>query len=351
VLSRALATRFREVLGAVELHNLYGPTETTIEVMAQRTGPDGTGRARLPVGRPIPGARVYVLDAAGRPTPVGMPGEIHIGGLPVTRGYLDQAAVTAERFVPDPFERGGRLYRTGDRGRWMADGVLDFLGRADDQVKIRGHRVEPAEVAVAVSAHPSVNTAAVVPRPGPDGTPQLVAYVVSAAPSAPFDAEDLRAFLARRLPDAMVPSAFVALPALPLGPNGKLARAGLPAPAPVAAEGVHTAPRTETERRLARIWSDLLEVPAVGADAEFFTLGGHSLLATRIVARIREEFGVEVPIAELLRSGATVQSLSAVLSQALVVQSDPGELFSIVAELNNLSDAMVADLLARDDEW
>lgn len=347
-LSPALADRFHELLPSVELFNLYGPTEATIEVVGHPVRPGARPGARLPVGRPIPGARVYVLDARGRPAPVGMPGEVCIGGLPVTRGYWGRPGATAERFVPDPFEPGGRLYRTGDLGRWTVGGTLDFLGRADDQVKIRGHRIEPAEVETALAGHPAVSAVAVVPRPGPDGRLRLVAYTVPAAgEEKQADAAELRSFLSGRLPEAMIPAAFVRLPALPLGPNGKLARRALPDPEPSDASA-HAEPATETEHRLAAIWSELLDIPGVSVTDGFFELGGHSLLATRLVARIREDVGVELAVAELLRGGTTIRSLAETVERAQLDQTSPDELERLLRELDGISDEDVTGLLGDD---
>lgn len=350
-LSPALADRFHERLPSVELFNLYGPTEATIEVVGHSVRHGAHQGARLPVGRPIPGARVYVLDDRGRPTPVGMPGEVCIGGLPVTRGYWGRPGATAERFVPDPFEPGGRLYRTGDLGRWTADGTLDFLGRADDQVKIRGHRVEPAEVETALAGHPAVSAVAVVPRPGPDGRLRLVAYTVPAAgEEKTADAAELRSFLSGRLPEAMIPAAFVRLPALPLGPNGKLARRALPDPEPADAPSAHIEPATETEHRLATIWSELLDIPGVSVTDSFFELGGHSLLATRMAARIRADVGVELSVAELLRAGTTIRSLAETVERAQLDQTSPDELERLLRELDGISDEVVTGLLDAGDD-
>jgi acyl carrier protein len=216
-------------------------------------------------------------------------------------------------------------------------------------VKIRGHRVEPAEVAAVVGAHPTVGAAAVVSRPGPDGKPRLVAYVVRAAGAVIADVEELRGYVAGHLPEAMVPSFFVDLPALPHGPNGKLDRAALPDPEPADVPALYTEPRTETERLLARMWSELLELPAVSTTGGFFSLGGHSLLATRIVARIRDDFGVDLPVAEILRSGATIQSLAAMVEQLQLSQRHPDELATLVTELEGLSVEAVAELLATEE--
>ncbi|HEX5727109.1 MAG TPA: amino acid adenylation domain-containing protein, partial [Longimicrobiaceae bacterium] len=272
------------------LVNMYGPTETTVW---SATHAVEVVEGLVPIGRPIANTRVYVLDAALRPQPAGVPGELFIGGHGVARGYLGRPDLTAERFVPDAFsaEPGARLYRTGDRARWTAEGVLDYLGRLDAQVKVRGFRIEPGEIEAVLRRHPAVVECAVVARTAGAGDTRLVAYVVGAA-----EADALRAHAGRSLPDYMVPSAFVSLDALPLTPNGKLDRKALPAPELASAEDRYVAPRTPTEEVLAGIWAEVLRLERVGVEDRFFDLGGHSLLATRIVARVRVVFGVDLPL-------------------------------------------------------
>ncbi|MET8996394.1 amino acid adenylation domain-containing protein [Amycolatopsis sp. NPDC004169] len=342
-LAPSTVTRLRALVPDVAVHNLYGPTEAAIDVTAVEITPDHETRPRLPIGRPITGARLYVLDPRGAPAPVGVPGELVIGGVQVARGYLGRAALTAERFVPDPFAPGRRLYRTGDRARWTPDGLLEFLGRLDQQVKIRGVRIEPAEVEAALAGHPGVTAVAVDARPGPDGEPRLAGYLVG-VDDVPDSA--LRSFLAELLPPAAVPSAFVRLPALPTGRTGKLDRAALPEPTVVQPGG--TAPRDPVEQVLADIWAEVLGLPEVSVTSGFFELGGHSLLATRIVARIRREFGVELSAADLLGGGATVAGLAAAVRAARLEQADPDELRRALDELADLTDDEVAALLADD---
>ncbi|WP_420126162.1 amino acid adenylation domain-containing protein [Longimicrobium sp.] len=269
--------------------NAYGPTETT--VCATSASCEADGRAPS-IGRALENVRVYVLDAGGRPAPVGIPGELYVGGVGVARGYLGRPGLTAERFVPDPFggETGARLYRTGDRARWLDAGTLQFLGRTDEQVKVRGFRIEPGEIEAALRRHAGVRECVVVAREAASGGVRLVAYVAGTA-----DPGELRAHLRHSLPDYMVPGAFVVLEQLPLTPNGKIDRRALPAPDP-AAGADRAAPRTPTEEILAGLWGELLGLEGVGADDDFFALGGHSLLATRLVSRIREAFGVEMAI-------------------------------------------------------
>ena len=292
--------------GPARLLNGYGPTETVVTATAFEV-PAGWDGARVPVGRPLAGRRLYVVDGGGRLLPPGAPGELCIGGGLLARGYLGRPAATAERFVPDPFAAvpGARMYRTGDRARWRADGALDFLGRADEQVKVRGFRIEPGEVEAALGRHPDVAACAVVARDDAPGGRGLVAYVVGGA-----DGEALRAHLRHSLPAHLVPAAFVALDALPLTPNGKLDRRALPVPRVRPAEARHTAPRTPAEALLAGLWAEVLGLERVGVDDDFFALGGHSLLATRLVSRIRQAFGVELPLRALF-DAPTVSDLAA----------------------------------------
>ncbi|MEO3844295.1 amino acid adenylation domain-containing protein [Streptomyces sp. B22F1] len=278
-------------------HNMYGPTECTVDCVQARL--DAT---RTPVlGRPVPGARAYVLDAALRPVPPGVTGELYVAGTGLARGYLRRPGETALRFVADPYgPPGARMYRTGDLARPRRDGRLDFAGRADDQVKIRGHRVEPGEVEAALAAHPAVARAAVVARADQRGDTRLVGYAVPAAGEPETAA--LRAFLRTRLPAHAVPAAIVALPALPLTPSGKLDRRALPAPAPAASPGAGRAPRTPYEKALCELFAEALDLPAVGVDDDFFALGGHSLLATRLAGRIGERLAVPFGLSALLEA-------------------------------------------------
>ncbi|HXM57920.1 MAG TPA: amino acid adenylation domain-containing protein, partial [Candidatus Dormibacteraeota bacterium] len=275
--------------------NLFAPTEASIYATAHRLPP---GAAESPpVGRPIPGARVCVLDEHLRPLPAGAAGELGVGGAGVALGYLGRPGLTAERFVPDPHgPPGGRMYRTGDLGRWRADGELEFLGRLDQQVKVRGHRVELGEVEAALRAHPAVReAAAVLLRDRPGG--RLVAYWVPAPGAAAAPAE-LRAHLRTALPEPMVPAAFVALDALPLTATGKPDRLALPPPPAAAADG-YAPPATDQEAALARLWEALLGVAPVGRHDDFFELGGESLLAAQLVARARAELGLAVALRDL----------------------------------------------------
>jgi len=235
-----------------------------------------------------------VLDPQLEPAPIGVPGELLLGGDAVARGYLERPGLTAERFVPDPFGgAGGRLYRTGDRARWLPGGEVEYLGRTDEQVKIRGFRIEPGEVEAVLSDHPAVREAVVVVREDAPGDRRLVAYVV-AGESAAVTPADLRAHLKGRLPEYMVPSAVVVLESLPLTPSGKVARRALPAPEYASAETGHVAPRTPVEEVLAGIWAEVLRLERVGVHDSFFDLGGHSLLLMRLLAHVQAAFDVEI---------------------------------------------------------
>ncbi len=281
----------RECNAGTQLVNMYGITETTVHVTYRALHADDARHpGRSPIGVPIPDLRLYLLDRHGEPVPVGVAGEIYVGGAGVARGYLNREALTAERFVHDPFAGApqARMYRTGDLGRWQADGTLDYLGRNDDQVKLRGFRIELGEIEARLGGLPGVQAAAVLARgdgPGLSGDRRLVGYYTGEAQ----DAEALRAALQASLPDYMVPAAFVHLEALPLTANGKLDRRALPAPeAGAFASRAYEAPADETERTLARLWQALLGVERVGRHDHFFELGGHSLLAVKLIERMRQ---------------------------------------------------------------
>jgi acyl-coenzyme A synthetase/AMP-(fatty) acid ligase len=298
--------------GRLRLFNGYGPAEAAVYVARHLCRP-GDEKAP-PIGRPIANSRLYVLGPWSRePLPLGVPGELHAGGTPPGRGYFGRPGLTAERWVPDPFGAPrDRLYRTGDRVRWRPDGRLDFLGRIDSQVKLRGVRIEPGEVEAALARHPRVKEAVVAARPGAAGEPVLVAYVVPRLEAGDL-AADLRAFLAERLPAALVPAAFVTLPALPVTAVGKIDLGALPAPAFGVAGAVSALPRTEMERTVAAVWREVLGVEEVGVDRNFFELGGHSLLLARVHARLCEVLGKSIPMGEMF-SHPTVSALAARLS-------------------------------------
>jgi amino acid adenylation domain-containing protein len=272
------------------LLNTYGPTEATVNAIATRLDSLSLLEADdVPIGRPIANTRIYILDRHGQPVPIGVAGEIHIGGTSVTRGYLNRPELTAERFIQDPFAAtaDARLYKTGDLGRWLPDGTVQYLGRNDFQVKIRGFRIELGEVESRLLGCAGVREALVVVREDTEGDKRLVAYVV-AQEGRELSVAELRESLLRELAEYMVPNAFVMLPALPLTPNGKLDRKALPAPDQAAVlSRAYEAPANETERAIAAIWQELLGLEQVGRHDHFFELGGHSLMVIGMIERLR----------------------------------------------------------------
>jgi amino acid adenylation domain-containing protein len=285
----------------VHLQNLYGPTETAIDATSAPCRP-GARPSVMPIGRPIENLRVYLLDRCQQPVPSGIPGEIHIGGVGLARGYLDRADLTAERFVPDPFGgMGSRLYRTGDLGCQRPDGIIEFLGRIDRQVKLHGVRIELDEIEAVLAEHAAVREAVVVVRDASSSAQSLVAYVVPEEGTGDrVDlVQELSRHLAETLPRAMVPAAFVVLKSLPRTPNGKLDRLGLPAPESAGQRAVSRAARNLTEEVLAGLWAEILGLPRVGVEESFFELGGHSLSATQMASRVRLVFGVELALRTL----------------------------------------------------
>ncbi|MFI1400451.1 amino acid adenylation domain-containing protein [Streptomyces sp. NPDC020681] len=289
-----------------DMVNMYGITETTVHVTHRRVQPnDLTSAVRSPIGHALGDLRLHLLDAHGTPVPRGVPGELYIGGPGLARGYRDRPALTAERFVPDPFgAQGERLYRSGDLCRWRTDGELEYLGRTDQQVKVRGFRIEPGEIEAALLEHPQVSQAAVLARADHAEDQQLVAYLVPESAEMSPDAVALRTHLQTTLPSYMVPSAYVVLPALPLTVNGKLDRAALPAPhtAPRATAAAYEPPRAGSEELLAEIWRDVLRVERVGAHDNFFDLGGHSFSALRLNNRLESAYDCTVPTAVIFQT-------------------------------------------------
>jgi amino acid adenylation domain-containing protein len=291
------------------LYNLYGPTENTVWATTSRV--EEMGDRLPPIGRPVRHTRVYVLDADLRPTPIGVPGELYLGGSSVARGYGGRPSLTAERFVPDPFapDSGTRMYRTGDLVAWLPDGELNFIGRIDHQVKIRGIRIELGEIESALTASPAVADCAVVARESSTGDKQLIAYVVLASATV-FDAELLRAHLGSTLPDYMVPSVFVEMAQMPMSPSGKVDRNALPPP-PVR-NSVSTPPSTLAEKLVVKSWCEALKLEHIGLEDNFFALGGHSLLAQKIVSYLSHELQANISISVLLLNPTPATMIDAI---------------------------------------
>ena len=298
------------------LHNQYGPSETHVASEYRIPGPALTWEARPPIGRPIANTEIYLLDSRLNVVPIGVAGELYIGGAGLARGYWRDEEMTKARFVPHPFTTGARLYRTGDRARYRLDGTIEFLGRTDQQVKFNGYRIEPGEIEVVLARHPAVGECAVVVREQPGEPRRLVAYVVPGA-SRPQPVE-LRRHLQQALPDYMVPGSFVILPALPLTPSGKVDRRALPAPVVDAADGdASSAPQCMAEELLADIWREVLGLDRVDVHANFFELGGHSLLATQVITRLYEALNVELPLAQFFIA-PTITQLAPLVEELLL---------------------------------
>ncbi|HXJ39396.1 MAG TPA: non-ribosomal peptide synthetase, partial [Bryobacteraceae bacterium] len=302
---------------AKTLTNMYGPTESHVATSCDLVGPPDSWPELPSIGRPIANAEIYVLDRWLMPVPIGVPGEIFIGGVVLARGYIRRPGLTADRFVPNPFAamRGARMYRTGDRACWRSDGSLTFLGRIDDQVKIRGHRVEPAEIEARLADQPGVQAAAVMAKHDRTGSQRLVAYVVTAEGGPTTTA--LRGQLREQLPDYMVPSAFVVLDKLPLSPNGKVNRLALPEPGSERPSigSPYVSPRSDNERTICSKWAEILGVNRVGAEDDFFELGGHSLQAAQAAARVSAALGIDVTV-RLLLVHRTAAALAAAIENA-----------------------------------
>jgi acyl-coenzyme A synthetase/AMP-(fatty) acid ligase/acyl carrier protein len=289
-----------------EIINGYGPTENTTFTCCYRIPRQlDDNLTSIPIGKPIGNTQVYILDPHLNPVPIGVVGELHIGGDGLARGYLNRPELTEEKFIANPFSSDptSRLYKTGDLAHYLADGNIEFLGRIDDQVKVRGYRVELGEIETVLGQHASLREAVVLAREDSPGDRRLVAYVVAAPGSAP-SANELRSFLQQKLPEYMVPSAFMFLDSLPITPNGKLDRKALPAPDQIRREPDETfvAARTPVEETLASIWAAVLKVDKVGIHDSFFHLGGHSLLATQLISRIRDTFKIDLPLRSLFEA-------------------------------------------------
>ncbi|UOE51898.1 non-ribosomal peptide synthase/polyketide synthase [Mucilaginibacter sp. SMC90] len=318
-LTTAQVKLFRNKLPHVALHNLYGPTEAAIDVTYWSDLEKDPNINIVPIGKPVWNTQIHIRDKSGELSPIGVPGEICIGGVQVARGYLNQPALTKEKFITDPYREGpnARLYRTGDQGRWLADGNIEYLGRIDDQVKIRGYRIELGEIEQVLQQHENVRQTVVLAKADKQGTKRLSAYVVME--EAVYDKQKLQDYLSERLPEYMVPRLWVRLDSLPLTPNGKTDKKALPE-AEAGHEETYTAPETGTEKQLAKIWEELLGVEQVGTGDNFFELGGHSLLAMRVISQVRRELNKELKIRDLF-----VYPTIAELSKQLEVEESTTE--------------------------
>jgi amino acid adenylation domain-containing protein len=317
-LSVELVQQFRRVCPDSTLLNLYGSSEVAADVVAYAIKPADRLPSAIPIGRPIANTEIYILDAAGEPVPIGVPGELCVAGVQLARGYLHRPELTAEKFIPHPFssEAGARLYRTGDLARYLSDGTIEYLGRIDHQVKIRGYRIEPGEIESVLSQHPQVSQAVVLAHTSDRGVQQLVAYIVT-HPEIALSVTEVRDFLREQLPAYMVPSAFVELDALPLTPNGKVDRNALTAFNPISLdlEQGYQAPTTELEKTIATFWQEALHLEKVGIHHNFFDVGGHSLLVVSIHSKLQARIQREFPLIAMFQY-PTISALARYLSQA-----------------------------------
>ncbi len=348
-------------MSQVRVLNAYGPTETTITATTyeipssmDRDFSRSAAYGRVPIGRPHPNRTAYILDPNGNPVPIGVPGELHLGGAYLARGYLNRPDLTEENFIPDPFpsSRRGlpypipvlRLYKTGDLARFLPGGTIDFLGRIDQQVKLRGFRIELGEIEAALITHPEVNEVIVLLREDTPGDTRLVAYIVPVAGSQP-DSDELLELLKEKLPVYMLPAAFVFIEGLPLTPSGKIDRRVLPVPEQIRQEGRknYVAPRNPIELELAHLWAEVLKIPwredqsPVGVFDNFFELGGHSLLATQLLSRVQSLYRVELPLRQLFEN-PTIAGLAGVIADSLISEEEPEDLAALLEELEQISD-------------
>lgn len=305
-----LQERFFELLN-VELHNLYGPTEAAVDVTYWACQQSSQIKV-VPIGRPVANTQIYILDSNLHPLPIGVPGELYIGGVQVGKGYWKRPSLTTERFVPDPFRTAGRLYRTGDLARWLPDGVVEYLGRTDHQIKVRGFRIELGEIESVISEDAKVQQAVVVAREDVPGDQRLIAYISVRNEQRPVIA-DLKALLFKKVPEYMVPSDFVFLEEFPLSPNGKIDRNALPSPVgvrPMSLDHIYyQAPQTDIEVDIVAMWKEVLRIDKIGIHDNFFELGGHSLLAAGVLSRVREKYGISLPLRTIFEA-PTVAALA-----------------------------------------
>lgn len=334
---------WRKYANRIKIVNEYGPTETVVASCAYDASGAWETEGRVPIGKPIANTRFYVLDEEGQLTPAGVPGELYIGGVGVARGYLNQAALTAERFVPDGFgsDSGERLFRTGDLVRWKADGQLEYLERIDRQVKIRGYRIEIGEVEAVLRVHPSVRDCVVITWQETPGDKKLIGYVIPIEGQDEPDWEQLKNYLRTKLPEYMVPSAFVVLNQLPLLLNGKVDHKALPKPQWERRKREFVGPRTAREEDVARIWKEVLNLEMVSVEENFFEIGGHSLLAMQVIARIRSSFQIELPLRAIF-------DFPTVALLAQHIEDQESELKDILSEAESLSDEEIEVLLSRE---
>jgi aspartate racemase len=320
---KLLASIMEQVPG-LTIVNAYGPTEATIISTLYDVVPRSARDRNTPIGKPIKNSKIYLLDSLLRPVPVGVAGEIHIGGVGLADGYLNRPELNATRFIHDPFsgDPGSRLYKTGDTARFLSDGNIEFVGRVDHQVKVRGFRVEPGEIEFALRQHPSVKDAVVLAKGDRTGVKRLVAYIVPAGVAA--GGAELRAFLKEKLPEYMVPTAFVSMEAFPITPNGKLDRAALPEPEITRADiqSRFVAPRNEIEHQLVLIWERVIGIKPIGVTDSFFDLGGHSLLAVRLFTEITRVFGTDLPLAAIFQHPTIEQIAALIRGQTLTQAGD-----------------------------
>jgi len=336
-----LCQRFYQQLPQAILLNLYGSSEVAADVTWHDTRQRGN-RSCVPIGQPIANTQIHLLNQQLQPVPVGVAGEIYVGGAVLARGYWNQVALTRDRFIVHP-RTGDRFYRTGDLGCWLPGGEIKFLGRADHQTKLRGMRIETGEIEFWLNQHPTVETSVVVLREDLPGDQRLVAYVVANSTGESFSlAEDLRHFVSQKLPIYMVPSAYVCLAALPLTPNGKVDRRSLPLPdAANLASKPSSEPETPIEAELAALWATVLGVEKIGMQDNFFHLGGHSLLAMQLVSRIRKQFDLELTLAEFFAT-ATVRELAQTIEDAILAKTSDAELDELLDQLEGVGSSSLA---------
>ena len=344
-LKASLVRQIHQQTSAQQVYDLYGPSETTTySTYTQRTA-DGTQT----IGRPIANTQIYILDPHGNPAPIGIPGEIYIGGAGLARGYLNRPELTAEKFIANPFstERGARLYRTGDSARYLPDGNIEFLGRLDNQVKIRGFRIELGEIEAVLGQHPMVQSSVVVVREDTPGDKRLVGYLV-ARPEETFDAFEVRQYLKHKLPEYMIPAIWVLLDELPLTPSGKVDRRALPAPDQNGLQlaNVYQPPRTPTEQTLVAIWDEVLKLEKVGIHDNFFDLGGHSLLATQVMSRIRSAFSIDLPLRRMFES-PTVAEIAVIVTESRAQPVSEAALARMLSEVEVTTEEEAQKILAK----